>query len=105
MQERSKHLGLTLVSHNQPTEVLEPGDRAFDFPAPSVTSEISTVLSFDLLVPAIRADQLDSSPGKSSPERVTVSSPIINQPFGILARSPSTGSRDGHLLQCRLDQR
>jgi hypothetical protein len=72
MQERSKHLGLTLVSYNQPAKALEPGDRAFHFPASPVASEVSTVLSFDLLVPAIGADQLDSSTLQSSSQRVTV---------------------------------
>jgi len=46
MQERSKYLGLSFISHDQSAEVLQPGDDPFDFPASSITSEVSAVLEF-----------------------------------------------------------
>src|SRR5215203_1425988 len=105
MQEGSKHLGLPLISHNQPAEVLQPGDGAFDFPASTVAPKVSTVLSFDFLVPTVGTDQLNSSSLQSSSQRIAVSRPIINQPFGILSWSAASDARDGYLFQGRLDQR
>src|SRR3954464_13715108 len=88
MQECAKHLGLPLVTDDQPVEVLEPGDGTFDFPASAIASEASTVLSFDFLVAAMGADQFDSSTLQPSPQRVAVCSSIVNQPFGILRGRP-----------------
>ena len=48
MEEGSKHLGMPLVTHDQPAEVLQPGDGAFDFPASFVAASFrpSCVLTF-----------------------------------------------------------
>src|SRR4051794_35895402 len=105
MQERSKHLGMPLITHDEPAEVLEPSDRAFDFPASAVTPKASTILGFDFLVTAVGADQLYASSFESCSKRVAVSRSIVNQTLGILARAASSGPRHGDLLQRRFDQR
>jgi hypothetical protein len=105
MQERSKHLGLPLVTDDQSAEVLKPGDGPFDFPASAVASEVSTVLTFDFFVRAVGTDQLNPSSLQSSSQRVAVSRSIVNESFRIFPRSASTNPRHGDLLKRRLDQR
>src|SRR5919109_3122739 len=104
MQEGSKHLGVPFVAHDQPAEALEPGDGTFDFPTSTITSEASTVLSFDLFVPAVGANQLNSSSLQPGSKRVTVSRSIVNQSFGILSWSTTSDSRHRDLLQSRFNQ-
>ena len=99
MKEGSKHLGMPLVTHDEASEVLRPGDRAFDFPAPFVAPQSSAILRFHFLVRAIGADQLDPASLEPLPQRVAVGGPIVDETLGILARPTPPDSRGSDVLQ------
>jgi len=105
MDKRRKHHDLSLVSHHESSKVADPGDRAFDFPAALVPTQLSSVLSFgfDTLRP-VWADQVNSSFGQATSQRVGVGGLVVNQSKRILPGPSSSVSRHRHLVQRRLDQ-
>jgi hypothetical protein len=105
VKEGAKHLGMPLISNHQPTEVLQPGDGAFDFPASPVAAKGSPVLCFDSFVAAVGTDQFDAASLQPGSQGVVVGGPIVDQSLRILPRPTPARSRHGHLLQRRFDQR
>ena len=84
MEERTVHLDLMVITHDQPAEVAQPGKRAFDFPSAFVPPKLPAVLRLELLaVAAVLADQFDAT----------------------LLRPATTRPRYRDLFQRRLDQR
>ena len=52
---------MRLISDNQPSEILKPGEKPFDFPAAFVSPQFPSVLSFWLCsVAAVRGSQLNA---------------------------------------------
>jgi hypothetical protein len=73
-------LGAPFVADDEATEVLQPGEEAFDLPAPTVPAQRAAVLG----LPAARAsrgDQLDSAVGEARLEAVAVVGLVANQPL------------------------
>jgi len=105
MDKCLEHCDFAFISHDQAAEVLQPSDRAFDFPATFISSQLAAVLRFAAFVPAIGADQVDSPTQQAGPHRIGVGGSVINQSLGVLSRSAATGTRHANLFQQRLDQR
>lgn len=87
---------MTFPTHQQASEVLQPGKEAFDFPPPFVSSEFSPVLAVrSCAVTTVRCDQLDSVLGKLIVQRVAVISLVGNQSFRLLGHEAVLdGKRD-----------
>src|SRR5688500_7371891 len=91
-------MGVPLVASYDAAEVLEPGDRPFDFPAALIAPELATVLGGQLTpVLAVRTNQIDAATTKPFPQRIAIGRGVIDQPAGLFARDT--------LLQERFDQR
>ncbi len=106
MDESVKHRNLPIVTHDQSPEIADPGDRAFDFPAAFVASQLPSILSFWFLaICPMRANQVDSSFRQSVPQRIGISGLVVNQPWGILAWAASPFPRDGHLFKRGFNER
>src|SRR5688572_32494294 len=73
---------MTFVSHQNPTEILNPSDGAFDFVAPLVAAEPAAVLGRRLgAIRAMRTNELNAAAEESRPQRITVSRQIVQQMF------------------------
>lgn len=106
MDKRLKYLDFMLVTNDQPAKIADPADRAFDFPAPTVTPKLSAVLHFRLAaVLPMGTDQVNATPPQPFSQRIGVSRLVINQSFRVLSWSASACPRNGDLLQRRFDQR
>jgi hypothetical protein len=71
---------MILVTHQNPPEVLQPREQAFDFPATLVAAEFATVLRDDTLaVRFVRRDQLNACGGQFRIQRVRVIRLVANQ--------------------------
>jgi hypothetical protein len=95
---------MPLITDDEPTEVLQPGDGAFDFPATAVATKTSSILSFDTFVAAVGADQLDAAPLQSRSQGVAVGGSVVDESLRILPRAAAPDARHGDLLQGRFDQ-
>lgn len=73
MDKRLIHHDVAFVAHDQAPEVSEPGDGAFDDPAPSVPPQGSAILGrrFDS-DDFVRTDHLDAARGQSFSQRIAV---------------------------------
>lgn len=59
MKERSIHGDVVLPAHHQATEIPQPGEGPFDFPAPLVAPQLAAILQRGLdPVLSVRANQL-----------------------------------------------
>ncbi len=109
MEERVIHRQAALPAHDQTAVVVEPGKGPLHLPAPTITTELSPVLSRRLwAISPLRADPLDDPPGPPGPPgppRVAVVGPIRHQARGIFPRPAPTRSRDGDRLDRRLPER
>lgn len=77
---------IELVPRYKPPEVLQPADGSFDLPAPFVSSECSSVLSWRLAsIAFVGSDEFGTPFLQSGSQRVAVSGLVVNQ----LARSAS----------------
>jgi hypothetical protein len=105
MDKRRKHHNLSLVTHHQSSEIADPGDRALDFPAAFVPTQLSSVLSlgFNTLRP-VWANQVDASFGQTASQRIGVGGLVVNQPHWVLSGASSSASWHRHLVQRSLDQ-
>jgi len=105
MEEGVIHAKGALVTHDETTEVAQPGKGAFDFPPPSVTSQRSPILGRRFSsVAAVRTDQLNASAVEPPPQRVAVVGAVGDEPFGFAAGSTGSGTRHADLGQRPLDQ-
>src|SRR2546422_5846763 len=93
MKECAVNRERAVVANHQVTEVAEPGEGTLDFPAPSVTSQRSSVLGHGFAsIPTMRRDQLDPARRQPRSQRVTVVTTISNQAQRLLPRPPRVGS-------------
>ena len=75
-----------IVANDQATEVAEPGEGAFHFPAVLVAAQRSAVLGARFAaIPAMRRDQFDASCGQPLTQRIAVVGTIANHPLWFLA--------------------
>lgn len=64
-EEAEKVVGEAFVTDDQAAEVAEVGEKPLDLPTPSVTPELSAILSLGLFaVSAVGCDQLDALLGQ-----------------------------------------
>src|SRR3990172_8120327 len=85
MKERPINRQRAVVADDQPTEVAEPGERAFHGPAPPVAPQRPAVLRGGLArILAMRDDQLDAAPGQLLAQRVTVVAAVGDEAFRLL---------------------
>src|SRR5712691_4214868 len=58
MEHPEKVLGVTFISHDQTSEVLQPGKKPLDFPAPLVSLQATFILGRVLSIPTMWGDEL-----------------------------------------------
>src|SRR6266849_825645 len=89
MKECAVNRERAVIANNQVAEVAEPCEGAFDFPAPSVASQRSSVLGHGFAsIPAMRRDQFDPALSQPLSQRVTVVTTIGDQAQRFLPRPP-----------------
>lgn len=97
---------MTLPTHHQASEVLQPCEEPLDFPAPLVTPEFSPVLAVpSCAITTVRRDQLDSLLGKLIVHSVTVIPLVGNQPFRLLGHEAVLDRNRNQLLLMRRSAR
>ncbi len=105
MNKRLKYLDFMLIANDQSTEIADPADRAFDFPATAVASKLPTILQFRFAAVApVRTDQIDAASPQPLSQRIGIGRLVVNQPFRILFRPSASFPRNSNLLQRRFDQ-
>ena len=73
---------MIFVSSDDSSKVVQPSNCSLDLPSLSVPSEFSQVLSRSFFsAPLMRADQFDAPFLESRPQRIAVSSFVVDQPF------------------------
>jgi hypothetical protein len=93
MKECAVNRERAVIANNQVAEVAEPCEGAFDFPAPSVASQRSSVLGHGFAsIPAMRRDQFDPALSQPLSQRVTVVTTIGDQAQRFLPRPPRVSS-------------
>jgi hypothetical protein len=86
MNKSEKVLQATLLSHDQATEVVEPGKEALDFPTPFVAAQLPPILCSGLFaVATMRRDHLDALFFQLLVKRVAIVSAVSNEPLWSLA--------------------
>ena len=94
-----------VLAHLQPAEVLEPSERALDFPAPPVASQLPAILvRLVPFIPAIRRNQFDAPASQPSAQRVAVVSAIRDDALRAHSGSPAPTPRHPHGRQGGLGQ-
>ncbi len=89
--------GVALPSRGESSEVLQPCEQPFDFPAAQVTTQWSAILSSFSFAP-VGSDHFDAVLfTKSLIERITV--------VGLIANQPLRDSGDMSLGECAFNQR
>ena len=99
MNERLIYSRVAFISHNQSSEVADPGDRSLDLPPAFISSQLSTILGFGFLaILSMGANQLDSLFRKSCSKGVRIGGSIVDQSFDPPLRV------NGRLLEGRFDE-
>src|SRR3990172_8148634 len=110
MTEALKHAQDAVLPHLEPTEVVEPGEGALDFPAPPIAPQLAAVLvRLVSFIPAVRHNQLDAAASQPPPQRIAVVAAIGDdslrshpRPSAPAAGDPHGGQRglgQGHLVR------
>ena len=82
MNHAEEVLKVILPSGRDPAIVLEPGKESLDLPSFAIAPKWSTILGFGPhSVPFMRGDHLDSTGSEFSVQRVTVISPVADNPI------------------------
>src|SRR5260370_27355670 len=93
MKECTVNRERAVIANHQMAEVAEPREGALDFPAPSITSQCSSILGHQLAsIPTMRRDQFDPALRQPLSQRVTVVTTIGDQAERFLPRPPGMGS-------------
>ena len=80
MNQTKEVFNLTLITHLNTTEVLQPGVKPFDFPTSLVSPQLTPILCLGPdTVSSVRGDQLDALCSKLFVQRVAIVRPISNQ--------------------------
>src|SRR6185295_7427299 len=87
MEKGEEVLGVVFVPHAGTTEMIEPGEQAFDFPAALVTAQGPAVLCFENSVSAMWRDQFNAALlPESAGQRIAVVGSVTDEPLGHLAK-------------------
>jgi hypothetical protein len=76
MEHPKKVLGVTFISHDQTSEILQPGKKPLDFPAPLISLQPTFILGRVLSIPTMWGDELNAVESQLSVEAVRVVSVI-----------------------------
>jgi hypothetical protein len=76
MEHPKKVLGVTFISHNYTSKVLQPGKKPFDFPAPFVSLEATSILGRVLSIPTMWSDEFNAVESQFGVEEVRIVSVI-----------------------------
>ncbi len=76
MEHPKKVFGVTFISHDQTSEVLQPGKKPLDFPAPLVSLQPTSILARVLSIPTMWGDEFHAVEFQLSVEAVRVVSVI-----------------------------
>jgi len=80
VNEAEEVLGVPIISDDEPSEVMEPGEQALDLPTALVASEWAAILGLDLAALVVWSDQLDTAQvPESLVQDVTVVGLVANQ--------------------------
>jgi hypothetical protein len=97
---------MTLPTHDQTSEALQPCEKPLDFPAPLVTPKFSTVLAVHSCATAtVRCNQLNSVFGKLMVQGSTVISFVANQSLRLLGYEAVLDRNRNQLLLMRCSTR
>jgi hypothetical protein len=94
MKERIIHGNITIPADNQSAIISEPRESTLNFPTAFITSQLSAIMVFLLLVVApVRTNQFNTTCLKPPSQRVTVIPLVGNQTLWLFARpaSPFSG--------------
>jgi hypothetical protein len=84
VHKAKKVRAVMLITHNQSTEVLQPGKQRFEFPATAVASQRSAILrGRRLSILLVRRDHLNAVFSQCCVQRITVIGLVADQPFGL----------------------
>ena len=93
------------MSYQQPSVVSEPGESAFDLPAPTVSPQLATIVKSSASpVLSVRAGQLDSSTLQALAQRVAVVCLVVDHALRILAGSAAPFSGNGDPVERLLQE-
>ena len=105
MKEALINCEFPIPSDDQTAEVLQPRKRPLYCPSTFVTTQFAAIVVFPLLVvPAVRADQVNPSPGQSRAKRITVIPLVRDDSRRIFSGTPATCSGYGNLVNRGLEQ-
>ena len=96
MEHPEKVLGESLIAHDDPPKVLEPGKESLDLPPPLVASERPTVLRPVCSGPSVGRNQLHASLGQFRIQSVRLVGVVADETYRKLA--------DKSLRKCGVNQ-
>jgi hypothetical protein len=100
MKECIIHSNIAIPADNQPAIISEPGKSSFYFPAAFITSQLSAIVVFLLLVILpIRANQFNTSASQTFPKRVAIISFVSNQSLRFFSWTTSTFTWNSNVIQ------
>jgi len=106
MEKCGVHRDVSFITYHEATEVPEPCECAFYFPASPITPQFSAILCWRFAaVDPMRANQFDAPIFQPFSQRIRITRKIVNQARGLLAWSARTVARHGNRFQCLLNQR
>jgi len=100
MKETLIHSNQAFITHNQSTEIAQPGESPFDFPPMLVAlPHFWRLLAANFAVSAVRDQEADPLPSQSGPQFVRIISLIADKALGSALWAPPTLSGDFNGLQ------
>jgi len=88
LSEGPESLGIMFVACDQPSVILQPGDRPLHLPPAPVPLQRSAILSRRPLPTfAVGTDQLDPIRCETLPQRIRVGRPVVDQPDRVLTQN------------------
>ena len=98
LYESVKQVGMIFIARDEPAEVLEPADRAFDSPAAAIAPELAPVLSGrPLAILAVRTDEFDAATRQPRSQLIVVGGQVVKESARLFGEKAT--------LQKRFDQR
>ncbi len=105
MEERTINQDVSIVSHDQPAVVAEPGKGSFDLPASLVPPQRPAILRrLFPSIPAVWTDQFDAPSGQPLSQGIPIVSPVGNQSPRFASGSSPSPTRNGYRLERFLDE-
>ena len=105
MKERIIHSYITIPANNQSAIISEPGESSLNFPSAFISSQLTAVMVFLLLViMPIRANQFNTSTSQTLTKRVAVITFISNNPFGIFPWTAAAFAWHSNVVQRFLEE-